>query len=223
MSVSVENSRKLIMWKQRVALMVCGAATIVSIALAQPPGRPGGPRGGRPSDPESFVKRMMTFDANEDGSLTKDEVKDDRLASLFERADVNSDGTVTKDELRGLHEKESANAGGADGFGPGGPGGFGRGPGGPPPEIGVILPPPAMDMLRLTHSQRKKINELQKLVDHKLEQILTDEQKVHLQELRNRGPGGPGGPGRFGPPPDGGPGRRRGPPGDYERPQRPPE
>ena len=236
--------REFTMWKQRLPLMVCGTIAVVSIALAQPPGRPGGPRGGRPSDPDSFVRRMMTFDANDDGKLSKDEITDTRLIALFERVDDDHDATVTKDELLAYYEKESTNSGGGeDDFGPGfgfghgpggprgpggpdGPGGFGgrggRGPGGPP-DIGIVLSPPAMDMLRLTNAQRKKVEALQKLVDAKLEQILTDEQKVHLEELRSRGPGGPGGPGRFGPPPDGGPGRRRGPPGDNGRPQRPPE
>ena len=44
------------------------------------------------------------------------------------------------------------------------------------------------DMLKLSTAQKKKIDALQKLVDEKLAQILTEEQKQQLEELRSRGP-----------------------------------
>ena len=201
----------------------------ICIASAQPPGRRGGPP--KP-DPSSFVKRMMTFDANQDGQLSKEEVTDPRLIPLFERADENHDGIVTKEELITLYAKESTSGRGGPGGGmfggrgPGGPGGPGMGgppPGGPPP-IGEVLPPHVKDMLRLSTAQRKKIEALQKMVESKLEQILTDEQKQLLDEMRHQGPGGPeGGHERFGPPPDGPDGNRPFPPEGSDRPQRPPE
>jgi len=85
----------------------------------------------------SIVTKMMTFDKNHDGKLTKDEVTDERLLRLFDRADANGDGVVTADELKALADKEAAPArdvnfddrGGPPG-GPGGPGGDGGGPGG---------------------------------------------------------------------------------------------
>jgi hypothetical protein len=237
-----------------LALQVLGMATaFASTADAQPPGRPdGGGRGegGRGGDATSYVTRMMSFDTNKDGQLSKDEVTDTRLLALFERVDVNKDGIVTKDELTADFHKESANLGpggpgggrrgGPEGSGPGGPGGPGGrgfgGPGGPgrPPRIGQVMPPPVQEMLNLNDAQKKKIEDLQKHVDQQLSEILTKEQKQELEQLASRGPGGQGGPGRpggdregFGPPP-GGPGGNRGreggpggPPGAEGRPRRP--
>lgn len=95
---------------------------------------------------------MMAFDKNGDGKLTKEEVTDERLHRLFDRADTNKDGVVTKEELIALAavmEAEMSQAGGRGGpggdfggppgGGPGGPPGGGRGrrgPGGPPDDFG---------------------------------------------------------------------------------------
>jgi hypothetical protein len=198
-----------------------------SLALAQRPGGPGGgPRGGNPDD---FVARMMEFDKDKDGKLTRDEVTDERLTRLFDRADANKDGTVTKEELTALATREQANdRGGPGGFGPpgGGPPGFGP-PGFGPPRPGVILPPMLQQRLNLSTEQKAQIEALQKEVDAKLEKILNDEQRTQLKEMRERGPGGfgpppggppPGGPDGFGPPP----GRGRGRP-DGEGPPPPPD
>jgi hypothetical protein len=100
---------------------------------------------------DAIVARMMAFDKNKDGKLTRDEITDERLLRLFDRADANKDGVVTKEELVDLATRmvaEEAAAGGQrggfgppdgppGGGGPGGPGGDGppgrggRGPGGP--------------------------------------------------------------------------------------------
>jgi EF hand len=153
---------------------------------------------------DGLVARMMAFDKNGDGKLTKSEVTDERLHRLFDRADADKDGTVTKAELTALEARESARfRGGPGGFGPpGGPGG----PGGPmmaPPRPGEILPSFLRRALDLTPEQKAQLDELQKDVDSRLAKILTDAQKKTLDQMRRRGPGGPGG---FGPP-----GGRRGP------------
>jgi spore coat protein CotH len=82
------------------------------------------------------------------------------------------------------------------------------------PNPGEVLPPPLQDVLQLTEEQKKKLAELQKDVDAKLEKLLTEDQRKQLKEMKERGPGGfgggmvlPGGP-PFGPPggfPGGGP------------------
>jgi EF hand len=219
-------------------MFVCGLAFAASFTMAQPPdggqgkggkgakGGPGGPGGGgKTATVEEMVARMMTFDKNMDGKLTKEEVTDSRLQSLFDRADADKDGVLTKEELTAFFTKEAAalnaqgggpggggpggggpGGGGPGGGGPGFPGGPGGGPGGGfgppggPPRPGQVLPPFVQERLNLTEEQKKQIADLQKDVDTKLAKILTEDQKKQLQEMRPMGPGGPGGPG-------GGPGR----------------
>ena len=204
-----------------IPALLCGAA-ILSQATAQPPGGKGGKGGkgkGREGGASSLVERMMKFDKDKDGKLTKEEVTDERLLRLFEQADTNKDGVVTKEELEALAKKldaEGDEGRGKGGFGgperrgkggPGGPGGFG-GPGGMgafrPPQPGQILPPFLADRLELTADQKKDVEALQKDVDARLAKILTEAQKKQLKQMSEgfgpggRGPGGRGGPGRPG-------------------------
>jgi hypothetical protein len=194
--------------------IVAAGCTLIACSqtIAQPPGGAGkAPTGG------TLVERMMAFDKNGDGKLTKDEITDARLLRLFERADANKDGVVTREELTQLESRENASRPEGRGFGPpggfggGGPGGRG-GPGGPggPPPMGQILPSFVQEELQLSAAQKKLVAKLQKEVDSKLEKILSDEQKQQWKTMRLRGPGGPGG---FGPR-GGGPGRPGGEPGE---------
>lgn len=216
-----------------VVMFMGGLLAATSLTSAQPPGgnkggrgggKGGGFGGGKAATAEELVAQMMAFDANKDGKLTKDEVTDQRLSRLFDRADANKDGVVTREELTALFTKEMAAGGGFGG--PGGPrgGGFG-GPGGfGPPQPGQILPPFLQTQLDLTDAQKKQVESLQKDVDAKLDRILTADQKKALQEMRQRGPGGPGGPGGFGPPgggPGGPGGGRPGGPGGNQPPKQP--
>ena len=177
-------------------LLVGGLLVVASLAVAQ---RPGGPREGPAESADEFVARMMAFDKDRDGKLTKAEVTDERLHRLLDRADADHDGTATKEELTALFAREAPAAGGPrGGFGPpggGGPGGRGPGRFGGPPQPGQVLPSALQDRLALTDEQRKQVADLQKDVDAKLEKILTSAQKGRLREMRERGPGG------FGPPP----------------------
>ena len=113
---------------------------VAIVAIAQPPAPPnrGGPsdRQSGNADPaklvQSAIDKMMAFDVNKTGKLTKKDITDQRLIPLFERADANHDGEVTKEELTALFTKEAAAINTRGGSGPGGPGGpGGRGPGGP--------------------------------------------------------------------------------------------
>ena len=185
-----------------------------------------------------LMTRMLAFDKDSDGKLTRAEITDERLIRLFDRADTDKDGVVTKAELTALATKEQAKDR-AD-FG-GGPGGFGGGPGGPGggppgfggsggmPKPGDVLSPMFQQRLKLTDEQKAELDTLQKDVDARLAKILSSEQKATLKEMRDRGPsgfggppggrrGGPGGPPPGGPggPPPGGPG---GPPPDSGPPQ----
>ena len=198
-----------------IVMMVLGALGLAaSFAAAQRPG--GGPGAAtKSSGADDLVDRMMAFDKDGDGKLTKREVTDDLLHRLFDRADADKDGVLTKAELAALAAREpSAGRGGPPGFGP--PGG---GPGGPmmgPPRPGEVLSPMLHQRLNLTAAQKAQVEDLQKDVDARLEKILTSEQRAQLKEMRQRGPGGfgppgggrrPGGPPPGGPPPDDGPPR----------------
>jgi hypothetical protein len=200
------------------------------LASAQEPA--GKKQAANSAEAERFVARMMEFNKKKDGKLTKDEITDERLRDLFDRADANKDGVVTREELLALFAQEAPQGGGrgGPGGGPGGRGGFGPGgPGGPggPPQPGQILPSFMQEMLKLTVEQKKQVADLQKDVDAKLEKILTADQKKQLKEMRDRGPGGfgPGGPGGRGGRPGGpgGPGGGRpgapGGPGGDKNPQ----
>ncbi len=201
-------------------LILTSAVLFAATAIAQPPGgqRGGGEREQTKPAEGGMVAQLMGFDKNKDGKLQKDEMTDERLLKLFERADANRDGTVTKEELEALAKEDTGRGGPGGGpggpgggrggrggpGGPGGEGGFPGGPGGPggftPPKPGEILPSFLADQLKLSADQKKQLAELQKEVDGKIEKLLTDDQKKALKEMRDRGPmggfpGGPGGPG----------------------------
>jgi hypothetical protein len=204
-------------------LMLFTATGLMSLTAisAQPPDGPkdkgDGPRRDVKPNPEEMIERIMAFDTNKDGKLTKDELTEPRLQRLFERADADKDGVITKEELTAFAKQVAAAGGeerrppaGGPGGAPGGPGGAPGGrPGGAggPPQPGQILPPFVQQMLKLTDDQKKQIEELQATVDAKLAKILTEEQAKQLKESRNRmGPGGrpggfPGGPPGGGQPP----------------------
>lgn len=115
--------------------------------------------------------------------------------------------------------------------GPRGRDGERGGPPPAPPRPGEILPHFLQAELNLSDEQRQSLSELQKTVDARLSEILTNDQKEQLKELPRRRPGGPGGPGGFrgpgGPGGPGGPRRPDGPPsgeedrGPRRRPPRP--
>jgi hypothetical protein len=208
----------------RLLTLAAGLGLLVAAGAAQqpeekPPPAKAAPRRGPANGPtaDTLVARMMAFDKNKDGKLTRDEVTDGRLLRLFDRADADKDGVVTKEELTALAARMAADepqgGGRRGGFGPpGGPGGFGppggrggRGFGGPP-QPGQILPPFLQDRLNLTAEQKEQLEGLQKEIDGKLAKILTEEQKKQLKEMREGfRRGGPGGP-------PGGEGGRRGRP-----------
>src|SRR5262249_1746577 len=150
---------------------------------------PGGKKGGKGTSEtaDEFIAKLMAFDKNKDGKLSKEEITDARLHALFERADTKKNGYITQADLEALFQREKLEGGGFGGFGdkgkgPGGDkGGFGgdkkgfKGKGFPQP--GVVLSPFIQDTLNLTDAQRKQLADLQKDVDARLEKILTAEQR----------------------------------------------
>jgi hypothetical protein len=129
-----------------IAVLVLAEAT-----FAQPPDpKEGPPRGVGPSariSVDDIVERIMAFDKNKDGKITKDELPE-RMHHLIEMGDTNKDGALDKDEIRALAAKlEKEGFGGRDALfgtiidrdaiGPGpGPGGLRIG--GPGPGASVV-------------------------------------------------------------------------------------
>jgi hypothetical protein len=84
---------------------------------------------------DDLIDRLMSYDKNGDGKITKDELPE-RMHGLIELGDRNGDGALDREEIRRLAERER---GPRPGFGPGGP----RGPGDrPPPPFPPPFPPP---------------------------------------------------------------------------------
>src|SRR5207248_7091672 len=82
-------------------------------------------------------------------------------------------------------------------FAPPGPPPGGPGPG-DPPQPGKIFSPTQLDTLKLSAGQRKRLEEIQKEIDVRLETLFTEDQKEQLQAMQQRS--ATGGPGRGGPP-----------------------
>jgi hypothetical protein len=72
---------------------------------------------------DDLIARLMSFDKNGDGKITRDELPE-RMHALIEQGDLNGDGALDRDEIRRLAERPRQ--GGPKGFPPGFP------PGGPP-------------------------------------------------------------------------------------------
>ena len=148
---------------KRFSLAAFALAMIVaSVATAQPPGPDSREERGRerrgPGGGPSIVERMMAFDKDEDGQISKEEAPE-RLQSMFSRADSNEDGFLSREEVTaeiggrqgaetdarpGPPEGRPGNRGGfREGMRPeSGRGGFGggapRGPGGFGSPLAVI-------------------------------------------------------------------------------------
>jgi EF hand len=127
--------RSIELW---LASALMAALVPVGAAVAQSPD----PKQGRPLgfvqrariSADDIVERIMAFDKNKDGKVSKDELPE-RMHGLIARGDTNKDGALDKDEIKML---ATAPGGfgprggfgfGIEGPGPGAPGLFGPGPG----------------------------------------------------------------------------------------------
>jgi Ca2+-binding EF-hand superfamily protein len=72
---------------------------------------PGGSGEQARNSSDEMVQMLMEFDRNGDGKLAKAELPE-RMQGLFERSDANKDGLLTKEELKQSAESQAANAGG---------------------------------------------------------------------------------------------------------------
>jgi hypothetical protein len=129
---------------------------------------PGGlPGRGRPGlTVDQIVERIMSFDKNKDGKITKDELPE-RMQDLIAKGDTNKDGALDKEEIKKLVTdlakngdlRRFADLGSPRGPGGGGRGGPGRGAGrfGPPGPAGPGANfKRAVDDLKLTGAKKDK-------------------------------------------------------------------
>jgi hypothetical protein len=198
------RSIKLLLMSALMAALVIGGA-----GEAQPPDpKQGPPRGlDRPAPirVDDIVERIMAFDKDKDGKVTKDELPE-RMHHLIALGDTNKDGALDKDEVKKLVTKLAAAQGGfgvRGGFGGGGfGGGFRVGPG-PGPGPGAIRfragfgPGPGADAIEgvvddLKLSSKKKARALaavkaheenvRKLMDQARAQLLQKMKKILSEE-----------------------------------------
>jgi hypothetical protein len=106
---------------------------------------------------EEIVERLMAFDKNKDGKVTKDELPE-RMQDLIAKGDTNKDGALDKAEIEKLANTLAQDrfAGGFGGFG--GRGGFGPkgGFGGFGPKGGRGGPQAALADLNLSDKTKEK-------------------------------------------------------------------
>lgn len=113
---------------------------------AGPDGPPRDREAGRTGNVDDMLARVLSFDKNEDGKLTKDEIPE-RMQGMLTRGDTNEDGALDKEELakiaasfQGRGEGRRPEGDRPEGRGPGGSDGRPEGRGGPPsPEMMVDL------------------------------------------------------------------------------------
>lgn len=168
------------------------------------------------------VDRILSFDKNKDGKITKDELPE-RLQYLLELGDTNKDGALDKEEI----EKLVANQQGFGGFGGfGGPkgakgfpgGGKGGGFAGGPQAGGIQRALAALSISGATKdkadaiakSHQENVNKLMDLARSdlllKMKDVLNDQDYKTFKEAMDRPPGpqfgvvggGGGGPNRLG-------------------------
>jgi hypothetical protein len=88
-----------------LAPALTAALTLAGAAVAQPPEQRQVPLRGldrpAPITVDDVVARLMAFDKNKDGKLTKDELPE-RMHHLIELGDTNKDGALDKDEIKKL-------------------------------------------------------------------------------------------------------------------------
>jgi hypothetical protein len=188
------------------------ALVLAGAAVAQAPGQTQGPRllpqNVAPISVDDVVERIMAFDKNKDGKVTRDELPE-RMHHLIALGDTNKDGALDRDEVRKL---ASILATGPGGFGvqaragPGPSPGAGPGPGDVERVVEDLKLPGKKKDLAMAAVKAHQDN-VRKLMDQaraqllqKMKEILSEEELQDFKAAldRPRGPtfilGGPDGP-----------------------------
>jgi hypothetical protein len=178
------------------AAVLLGSLTFLDSGDAQPPGKKGkkGDPFARPVSADQIVDRILSFDKNNDGKITLEELPE-RMQHLIALGDVNKDGALDKEEIRKLATTLESFAGltgngpplpppGAPPKGPGPKGGPKGGPGkGPGAEIQRTL-----DELSINGPARDSANRLLRAHQDKVrrfEELSRSELILQLKDVLN--------------------------------------
>jgi hypothetical protein len=161
-----------------------------------------GGRGARGVTVDQIVERLMAFDKDKDGKITKDELPE-RMKDLIAQGDTNKDGALSKEEIKTLAAKLQREGFAAGFGGRGGRGGFGPGDGGRG-GFGLVALERAVDDLKLSDKKKeaataaitayqenvRKLTELARAdMLLKMKNVLSDEEFKKFKEAAERRPG----------------------------------
>ncbi len=162
-----------------------------------------------------IVSRLLSFDRNRDGALTRNEMSDSRLLPIFERYDSNKDASLTREEIIAGAEADSPGSTTAAPAAPQQPATFGGegkpmiarptgigGGGAPSPltkanspsvafpdgltRVGQVVPDDIKESLELSDKQKKQIDDLEKDIASRLDRILNAKQAQLLKDRINQ-------------------------------------
>jgi len=183
----MRSSERLLMSALMTAFLVAG------VAVAQPPDRKQEPPPGRvrpaPLSVDDIVERIMAFDKNKDGKVTKDELPE-RMHHLIALGDTDKDGALDREEIKKLATTLAATPGGFGnaGFraGPFGVRGEVRtGPGGAPgagARPGVIEE--VVDDLKLSVQKKDQALAVVKAHEENVRKLMDQARAELLQKLK---------------------------------------
>ena len=141
------------------------------------------PPDGRRLTVDDVVERIMLFDKNKDGKITKDELPE-RMQYLIEKGDTNKDGALDKEEIKAL-AAELAKDGSFGGAGPGGRGGP-SGRGSPGSGLSLRMIERAVDDLKLSEAKKESVAaavKAQKENAHKLTELVRAELLLQIGDV----------------------------------------
>jgi hypothetical protein len=185
-------------------LALTAALLLAGVAVPQAPDQkqdfPPGFARPAPLGVDDVVERIMAFDKNKDGKVTRDELPE-RMQFLIELGDTNKDGALDRDEIKKLAVRLATAPGGfgtGGGIrfgagpvprpGPGVPGGFGVGGqirfGGPDAAAGVVddLKLPAKKRDQAMAAVRAHQEKVRKLTDQAQAELLQTMKEILSEE-----------------------------------------
>jgi hypothetical protein len=179
--------RSIKLWR---ASALTAALVLAGVSVAQPPGQKGGvPKGfGQPArvSVDDIVERIMAFDKNKDGKVSRDELPE-RMHHLIALGDTNKDGALDREEIRKLANTLATalgEFGGRPAFGPKlrVDGGVRVGPG--PGPGGVDIIEGVVDDLKLTGKKRDQAMAAVKAHQEHLRKVMDQARGDLLQKMK---------------------------------------